>query len=59
MPFLGFRLHVDLALNSGASQEQVRAVLRFLAEFGMAKAWRAFQALVKYLPSTGALDDRA
>jgi 4-carboxymuconolactone decarboxylase len=46
-----FRLHVDLALKSGASQEQVRAVLRFLAEFGMAKAWRAFEALAKYLSS--------
>jgi alkylhydroperoxidase/carboxymuconolactone decarboxylase family protein YurZ len=50
-----FRLHVDLALMSGASQEQVRAVLRFLVEFSMAKAWRAFQELVKYLSSTEAL----
>jgi 4-carboxymuconolactone decarboxylase len=50
-----FRLHVDLALESGASQEQVRAVLRFLAEFSMAKAWRAFQELAKYLSSTEAL----
>lgn len=50
-----FRLHVDLALKSGASQEQVRAVLRFLAEFSMAKAWRAFQELAKYLSCTEAL----
>ena len=53
-----FRLHVNLALESGASQEQVRAVLRFLAEFGMTKAWRALRALVECLSDTEALDNQ-
>jgi 4-carboxymuconolactone decarboxylase len=40
-----FRFHVDLALQAGASEEQVRAVLLLVAEFGIAKAWRAYRAL--------------
>lgn len=40
-----FRLHVDLALDHGAGMPQVRAVLLLLAEFGIAKVWRAFRAL--------------
>ena len=44
-----FQAHVDLALQSGASREDLRAVVRFLAEFGLPKAWRALQALNSYL----------
>jgi len=40
-----FSLHVDLALVAGAGDEQVRAVLLLVAEFGIAKAWRAYRAL--------------
>lgn len=40
-----FRLHVGLALDHGAEMAQVRAVLLLLAEFGIAKVWRAFRTL--------------
>jgi 4-carboxymuconolactone decarboxylase len=43
-----FRAHVDLALRAGASREDVRAVVRFVAEFGLAKAWCALLALTAY-----------
>ncbi|MBE1546624.1 alkylhydroperoxidase/carboxymuconolactone decarboxylase family protein YurZ [Mycobacterium sp. OAS707] len=40
-----FSLHIDLAYAAGAGDEQVRAVLLLVAEYGIAKAWRAFRAL--------------
>jgi 4-carboxymuconolactone decarboxylase len=40
-----FSLHVDLALTAGAGDQQVRAVLLLVAEYGIAKAWRAYRAL--------------
>lgn len=40
-----FREHVRLALDNGAAEEQVRAVLLLVAEFGVTKTWRAFTAL--------------
>ena len=40
-----FSLHIDLALAAGAGDEQVRAVLLLVAEYGIAKAWRAYRAL--------------
>ncbi|MEV0234079.1 carboxymuconolactone decarboxylase family protein [Nonomuraea sp. NPDC050786] len=40
-----FHLHVALALENGAGEEKIRAVLRLVSEFGLAKAWRAFAAL--------------
>ncbi len=43
-----FRMHLDLALASGATREQVRDVLRFLAEFGAPKVWRALAAFDEY-----------
>lgn len=46
------RLHVNLALNNGAAEEQVRAVILQVAEFGIAKAWRAFGALSEILAAT-------
>jgi 4-carboxymuconolactone decarboxylase len=40
-----FALHVELAMAGGAKEEQVRAVLLLVAEYGIAKAWRAYRAL--------------
>ncbi|MEV4459394.1 carboxymuconolactone decarboxylase family protein [Microbispora sp. NPDC049633] len=40
-----FRIHVGRALGAGASHEDVRAVLRFNAQFGATRAWQAFKAL--------------
>jgi alkylhydroperoxidase/carboxymuconolactone decarboxylase family protein YurZ len=39
-----FSLHVDLALAAGAGDEQIRAVLLLVGEYGIAKAWRAYRA---------------
>jgi alkylhydroperoxidase/carboxymuconolactone decarboxylase family protein YurZ len=46
------RVHVTRALGSGATPEDVRAVVRFSAQFGMTKAWRGLRALDELL--TGA-----
>lgn len=43
-----FRLHVELARTHGADDEQIRAVLLLVAEFGIAKAWRAYSALQRF-----------
>jgi 4-carboxymuconolactone decarboxylase len=43
------RLHLDLALTNGAGEEQARAVLLLLSEFGLAKTWRAYSALNRIL----------
>lgn len=40
-----FALHVDLAVEAGAGEQQIRAVLLLVAEFGIAKAWQAYRAL--------------
>lgn len=40
-----FSLHIDLAVAAGAGHEQISAVLLLVAEYGIAKAWRAFRAL--------------
>lgn len=39
------RTHVGLALGHGASEEDVRAVVLLVAEFGIVKAWEAYRAL--------------
>ena len=44
-----FALHVRLALGAGAGEEQVRAVLLIVAEYGIAKSWRAYAALGEVL----------
>jgi alkylhydroperoxidase/carboxymuconolactone decarboxylase family protein YurZ len=44
-----FRLHVDQALANGAGEEQVRAVLLLVSEYGIAKSWRAYAALDAHL----------
>jgi len=43
-----FRLHVELARAHGADEKAIRAVVLLLAEFGIAKAWRAFVALQRF-----------
>ena len=40
-----FAYHVRTALRYGGTAEEVRAVIRFIAEFGFSKAWQALQAL--------------
>jgi alkylhydroperoxidase/carboxymuconolactone decarboxylase family protein YurZ len=40
-----FRTHVGRALRGGATPEDVRAALRFLAQFGVTRAWHAWEAL--------------
>jgi alkylhydroperoxidase/carboxymuconolactone decarboxylase family protein YurZ len=40
-----FQFHVKQAVQSGATREQIKAVLRFLAEFSIPKTWQAFQVL--------------
>ncbi|SPL88324.1 unnamed protein product [[Actinomadura] parvosata subsp. kistnae] len=44
-----FAQHVGLALDHGAGEEQVQAVLLLVAEFGVAKAGRGFAALADVL----------
>ncbi|GAB3163354.1 hypothetical protein GCM10027258_83590 [Amycolatopsis stemonae] len=40
-----FRTHVGRARRGGASPEDVRAALRFLGQFGVTRAWHAWEAL--------------
>ena len=40
-----FALHVHLATAAGAGRTQINAVLLLVAEYGIAKAWRAYRAL--------------
>jgi 4-carboxymuconolactone decarboxylase len=47
-----FRLHVRLARESGASPEEIRDVVRFLAECGIVKAAAALRELDKVLGAT-------
>jgi 4-carboxymuconolactone decarboxylase len=47
-----FRLHVRLAYESGAKPEEIRDVVRFLAECGIAKAAAALRELDTILEST-------
>lgn len=49
-----FRIHVDRALRGGATHDDVRAVLRFTAQFGATRAWQAWQALNAHLADTTA-----
>ena len=44
-----FRIHTSRALGAGASHDDVRAVLRFIAQFGATKVWRAWIALNAHL----------
>ncbi|GLY39395.1 carboxymuconolactone decarboxylase [Amycolatopsis sp. NBRC 101858] len=44
-----FRIHVGRALRGGAAPEDVRAALRFTAQFGVTRAWRAWEVLNEIL----------
>ncbi|WIY01978.1 carboxymuconolactone decarboxylase family protein [Amycolatopsis mongoliensis] len=44
-----FRTHVGRAMRGGASPEDVRAALRFNAQFGVTRAWHAWEALNEIL----------
>jgi alkylhydroperoxidase/carboxymuconolactone decarboxylase family protein YurZ len=44
-----FRFHLQQALQQGVSIDQVKAVIRFLEEFSMVRAWEAFSALQAHL----------
>jgi len=44
-----FRTHVGRALRGGASPEDVRAALRFNAQFGVTRAWHAWEVLNEVL----------
>lgn len=48
-----FEVHVGRALRAGATTEEVQAVVRFTAQFGMTKTWRALRALDALLTGTG------
>jgi 4-carboxymuconolactone decarboxylase len=48
-----FHFHVDLALRTGASVEQIRSVLRFLEECSLPKVWQAFEVLNRLLETRG------
>ncbi|TDD89539.1 hypothetical protein E1293_04845 [Actinomadura darangshiensis] len=48
-----FRIHVTRALSAGATLDDVRAVVRFSARFGMTKAWRGLSVLNLLLAETG------
>jgi alkylhydroperoxidase/carboxymuconolactone decarboxylase family protein YurZ len=48
-----FEVHISRALRAGATPEDVRAVVRYTAQFGMSKAWRAMRVLDALLSGTG------
>jgi alkylhydroperoxidase/carboxymuconolactone decarboxylase family protein YurZ len=48
-----FHAHIGRALRGGASHDDVRAVLRFNAQFGVTRAWHAWKALNAYLTELG------
>ncbi|GII58107.1 carboxymuconolactone decarboxylase [Planotetraspora thailandica] len=50
-----FRLHVTRALGAGATPDDVRAVVRFSAQFGMTKAWRGLRVLDALFTETGSV----
>jgi alkylhydroperoxidase/carboxymuconolactone decarboxylase family protein YurZ len=43
-----FELHLGLAVAAGAGTAQIRAVLLMVAEYGTARAWRAYRALHRW-----------
>ncbi|MGW0802318.1 hypothetical protein [Nonomuraea sp. NPDC002799] len=49
-----FRAHLTRALGAGATPEEARGVVRFSAQFGMTKAWRAMHVLDALLAELGA-----
>ncbi|MET7464696.1 carboxymuconolactone decarboxylase family protein [Nonomuraea sp. NPDC005501] len=50
-----FRAHTTRALGAGAAPEEVRAVVRFSALFGLTRAWRGMRVLNALLTETGSV----
>ncbi|MFJ4653999.1 hypothetical protein ACIP5Y_22265 [Nocardia sp. NPDC088792] len=48
-----FRIHTQRALGGGAALADVRAVLRFNAQFGATRAWQAWQAFHTHAAAAG------
>jgi alkylhydroperoxidase/carboxymuconolactone decarboxylase family protein YurZ len=48
-----FEVHVGRALRAGATTDEVKAVVRFSAQFGMTKAWRGMRVLNGLLTGNG------
>lgn len=48
-----FEVHVGRALRTGATTDEVKAVVRFSAQFGMTKAWRGMRVLNGLLTGSG------
>jgi alkylhydroperoxidase/carboxymuconolactone decarboxylase family protein YurZ len=48
-----FEAHIGRALRGGATAEDLRAVLRFNAQFGVTRAWSGWKALNAYLAREG------
>ncbi|MFI1919098.1 carboxymuconolactone decarboxylase family protein [Nocardia sp. NPDC020380] len=51
-----FRIHTQRALNSGATLDDVRAVLRFNAQFGATRAWQSWRAFHAHAADAGWID---
>jgi alkylhydroperoxidase/carboxymuconolactone decarboxylase family protein YurZ len=50
-----FEVHVGRALRAGATADEVKAVVRFSAQFGMTKAWRGMRVLNGLLTGSGSV----
>lgn len=50
-----FEVHVGRALRAGATTDEVKAVVRFSAQFGMTKAWRGMRVLNGLLTGNGTI----
>lgn len=48
-----FRIHTQRAFGAGATADDVRDVLRFNAQFGATRVWRAWQALHAHAEEAG------
>lgn len=51
-----FRIHVGRAMRGGASREDVRAALRFNAQFGATRVWQAWKVLNAYFAELDAAE---
>ena len=47
-----FETHIGRAVRGGAGPEDLRAVLRFLAQFGVTRAWQGWKVLNAHLART-------
>jgi alkylhydroperoxidase/carboxymuconolactone decarboxylase family protein YurZ len=47
-----FEAHIGRARRAGATEEDLRAALRFLAQFGITRAWQAWKALGAHIDTS-------